>query len=112
MINAGKARPIAVTSLKRSSFMPQVPTLDESGLKGFQADGWNGVSAPARTPKEIVERINADVARILRTPDMSEKFRNEGAEPAVMTPEQFAAFIRSEIAKWGKVISIAGVKPL
>jgi tripartite-type tricarboxylate transporter receptor subunit TctC len=112
MINAGKASPIAVTSLKRSSFMPQVPTLDESGLKGFQADGWNGVSAPARTPKEIVERINADVARILRSPDVSEKFRNEGAEPAVMTPEQFAAFIRSEIAKWGKVIRIAGVKPL
>ncbi|HYK14939.1 MAG TPA: tripartite tricarboxylate transporter substrate binding protein [Burkholderiales bacterium] len=112
MINAGKARPIAVTSLKRSSFMPQVPTLDESGLKGFQADGWNGVSAPARTPKEIVERINADVARILRTPDTNEKFRNEGAEPAAMTPDQFAAFIRSEIAKWGKVIRVAGVKPL
>jgi tripartite-type tricarboxylate transporter receptor subunit TctC len=112
MINAGKASPIAVTSLKRSSFMPQVPTLDESGLKGFQADGWNGVSAPARTPKEIVERINADVARILRSPDVSEKIRNEGAEPAVMTPEQFAAFIRSEIAKWSKVIRIAGVKPL
>jgi len=112
MINAGKARPIAVTSLKRSSFMPQVPTMDESGLKGFQADGWNGVSAPAHTPKDIVDRINADVAKILRGPDMIEKFKNEGAEPAAMTPAEFAAFIRSEIAKWGKLIKLAGVKPL
>jgi tripartite-type tricarboxylate transporter receptor subunit TctC len=92
--------------------LPDVPTLNESGLKGFQADGWNGLSAPARTPKEIVGKINADIARVLRMPDVLDKFRSEGAEPAVMAPDQFAAFIRAEIAKWGKVIRIAGVKPL
>jgi tripartite-type tricarboxylate transporter receptor subunit TctC len=86
--------------------------MDESGLKGFQADGWNGLSAPARTPKEVVNKINADVVRVLRMPDVLEKFRSEGAEPAAMTPEQFGAFFRNEIAKWGKVIKLAGVKPL
>jgi len=90
--------------------MPEIPTLDESGLKGFQADAWNGLSAPARTPKDIVNRINADVAKVLQAPDIIDKFRNEGAEPASMTPEQFAAFVRSEIAKWNKVIKLAGIK--
>jgi tripartite-type tricarboxylate transporter receptor subunit TctC len=112
LIHGGKARPLAVTSLKRSSSLPDVPTMDESGLKGFQADGWNGLSAPARTPKEVVNKINADVVRVLRMPDVLEKFRSEGAEPAAMTPEQFGAFFRNEIAKWGKVIKLAGVKPL
>jgi tripartite-type tricarboxylate transporter receptor subunit TctC len=91
--------------------MPEIPTMDESGLKGFQADAWNGISAPARTPREIVTRINADVARVLQMPDVIEKFRNEGAEPAAMAPEQFAAFVRSEIAKWGKVIRLANIRP-
>ncbi len=112
LINGGKVRALAVTSIKRSSILPDVPTLNESGLKGFQADGWNGLSAPARTPKEIVGKINADIARVLRMPDVLDKFRSEGAEPAMMAPAQFAAFIRAEIAKWGKVIRIAGVKPL
>jgi tripartite-type tricarboxylate transporter receptor subunit TctC len=112
IINAGKARPLAVTSLQRSSSLPDVPTMDASGLKGFQADGWNGLSAPARTPREIVNRINADAAKVLRMPDVIEKFRNEGAEPAAMSPEQFGAFFRNEVAKWGKIIKLAGVKPL
>jgi tripartite-type tricarboxylate transporter receptor subunit TctC len=111
LIKSGKVRPVAVTSLKRSSAMPEIPTMDESGLKGFQADAWNGISAPARTPREIVTRINADVARVLQMPDVIEKFRNEGAEPAAMAPEQFAAFVRSEIAKWGKVIRLANIRP-
>lgn len=110
LINGGKVRALAVTSIKRSSTLPDVPTLNEAGLKGFEADGWNGVSAPARTPKDVINKINADVARVLRMPDVLEKFRSEGAEPAAMTPAEFAAFFRTEIAKWGKVIKLANVK--
>ena len=110
LIKSNKVRALAVTSLKRSGSMPEIPTLDESGLKGFEADAWNGLSAPARTPRDIVNRINADVAKVLQAPDVIEKFRNEGAEPASMSPEQFAAFVRSEIAKWSKVIKLAGIK--
>ena len=112
LITGGKVRALAVTSMKRSATLPDVPTMNESGLKGFEADGWNGVSAPARTPKDIVNKINADVAKILRMPDVLEKFRSEGVEPAAMTPAEFGAFFRNEIAKWGKVIKLAGVKPL
>ncbi len=110
LIKAEKVRAIAVTSLKRSGSMPEIPTLDESGLQGFQADAWNGVSAPARTSKDIINKINADVAKVLQAPDVVEKFRNEGADPAGMTPEQFAAFVRDEMAKWSKVIKLAGIK--
>lgn len=109
LIRAGKVRPIAVTGLKRSPLLPDLPTMHESGLKGFQADGWNGLSAPARTPREIINRINADVARVLNSPEVIDKFRNEGAEPAPMSPEQFAAFVRDEISKWGKVVRVAGI---
>jgi tripartite-type tricarboxylate transporter receptor subunit TctC len=111
LINGGKVRALAVTSIKRSSILPGVPTMNESGLKGFAADGWNGLSAPARTPRDVINRINADVARVLRMPDVLEKFKSEGAEPSVMTPAEFGAFFRNEIAKWGKIIKLAGVKP-
>ncbi|HEX2831252.1 MAG TPA: tripartite tricarboxylate transporter substrate binding protein [Burkholderiales bacterium] len=112
LITSGKVRPIAVTSLERSPEWPQIPTMGESGLKGFQAEGWNGVSAPARTPASVVEKINADVAKALLSPDVAEKFRREGAAPKRVTPPEFAAFIRAEIAKWGKVIKFAKVDPL
>lgn len=111
LIKSGKVRPIAVTSLKRSASMPGIPTMDESGLKGFQADAWNGLSAPARTSLEIINKVNADVARVLRASDVIDKFRNEGADPAAMTPDQFAAFVRAEIQKWGKVAKVAGIRP-
>jgi tripartite-type tricarboxylate transporter receptor subunit TctC len=111
LIRSGKVRPMAVTSLKRSASMPQIPTMDESGLKGFEAVAWNGLSAPARTSREIVDKINADVARVLRLPDVIERFRNEGADPAPMTAAQFDAFVRNEIQKWGKVAQVAGIRP-
>lgn len=110
LIKSGKVRPIAVTSLKRSASMPAIPTMDESGLKGFQADAWNGLSAPARTPREIVNKINGDVAKVLQAPDVIDRFRNEGADPAAMTPAEFGAFVRDEIAKWGKVVRLAGIR--
>ncbi len=112
LIKAGKLRPLAVTSLQRSPDYPDIPTMNESGLKGFQAVAWNGLSAPARTPKDIVNKINADVATALRSPDVIEKFKNEGAQPLSMTPPEFSAFIRDELVKWGKVVAFAKIKSL
>lgn len=112
LINSGKLRALAVTSLKRASEYPNIPTMDESGVKGFQAVAWNGLSAPARTPREIVNKISNDVAAALRSPDVADKFRREGAEPAIMSPIEFSAFIRDEIVKWGKVAKIAKIESL
>ena len=112
LIKAGKLRPLAVTSLQRSPEYSDIPTMNESGLKGFQAVAWNGLSAPARTPKDIVNKINADVAKALRAPDVIDKFRNEGAQPFTMTPAEFAAFIQDELAKWNKVVKFAKIESL
>jgi tripartite-type tricarboxylate transporter receptor subunit TctC len=86
--------------------------LDESGLKGFQAVAWNGLTAPARTPKDVILKINADVVGIMRSPELVERLKAEGSDPVGSTPEQYAAFLRDEIAKWGKVIKVARVKGL
>lgn len=112
LIKAGKLRPLAVTSLQRSPEYPEIPTMDESGLKGFQAVAWNGLSAPAKTPRDIINKINADVARALRSPDVIDKFRNEGAQPVVMSATDFSTFIRDELAKWGRVVKFAKIESL
>jgi tripartite-type tricarboxylate transporter receptor subunit TctC len=112
LMKSGKVRPIAVTSLERAADWPQIPTMNESGLRGFQAEGWNGLSGPARMPRDIVDKINADVAKALLSADVAEKFKREGATPKRLTPAEFNAFIRSEIAKWAKVVKFAKVDPL
>jgi len=112
LIKSGKLRALAVTSIKRTGSMPDMPTLDELGLKGFQAVAWNGLSAPARTPKDIIAKINADVLKVVRSPELAERLRAEGSDPVGNSPEQYAAFLRDEIAKWSKVINFAGVKGL
>jgi tripartite-type tricarboxylate transporter receptor subunit TctC len=109
-VQAGKMRPLAVTSLKRISVLRDVPTLDEAGLKGFDSVAWNGVLAPAGTPKEIVARLNAEILRILGMPDVRERLSSQGADPVGGTPEQFAALIRDEIRKWAKVVKDSGAK--
>jgi tripartite-type tricarboxylate transporter receptor subunit TctC len=110
-VRAGKLRALAVTSAVRSSAAPDVPTVAESGLPGYEIVGWVGVLAPAATAKEIVGRLQADIAKALQLADVKEKFANLGAEAASSSPDQFAAFIQSEIAKWGKVIKDAGIEP-
>jgi len=112
LLKGGRVRPIAVTSLERAAEWPQIPTMHESGLKGFEAEGWNGLSAPARTSRDIVEKINVDVAKALLSPDVTEKFKREGATPKRLSPAEFGAFIRSESAKWGKVVKFANVESL
>jgi tripartite-type tricarboxylate transporter receptor subunit TctC len=111
-IKAGKLRALAVTSLARAGALPELPTLDESGLKGFQAVAWNGLTAPARTSKDIVARVNADVVKIMKSPELVERLKSEGSDPVGSTPEQYAAFLREEIVKWAKVIKLANIKGL
>lgn len=111
-LHSGKLRAIAIGSLKRFSALPDVPTFDESGIKGYEATTWFGLMAPIRTPREIVARLNAEVDKILKSPDLQTRFLNEGLETIGGTQEEFDKFIRAEIEKYAKVVRVAGLKPL
>ncbi len=109
-VKSGKIRGIAVTSLKRSSALPELPTMDESGLKGFELLGWIGLLGPAGTPREIVDRLNADINKMLAG-DIRPRLTDLGLDAVGGTPEQFAAFIRQDIAKYVKIVKVAGIPP-
>ncbi len=109
LLQAGKVRPLAVSIAKRWVIMPTVPTLDESGLKGFDRSGWYGILAPAGLPREIVLRLNALVGAIVNAPEMSDALRKQGLEPATSTPEEFGAFIRNEVAQNIGIAKAAGI---
>ena len=109
-IKSGKLRAIAVTTLKRTQATPEVPTMDESGLKGFDASTSTGVLLPAATPREIVSKVHAALIKVLRSPATRENFARIGADTLESSPEEFTRFMREEIAKWGKVVRDAGVK--
>jgi tripartite-type tricarboxylate transporter receptor subunit TctC len=109
-IKAGRLRGLAITSAKRSPVAPELPTVAESGLPGFEVIGWFGWLAPAATPQTIVNRLNAELVTALRMPDVREKLLSQSAEPVGDTPQQFSAFMRSEHAKWAKVIKTANVR--
>jgi tripartite-type tricarboxylate transporter receptor subunit TctC len=108
-IDSGRLRAIAIGSLKRFAALPKVPTFDESGVKGYEATTWFGLLAPAKTPKEIVTRLNVEVDRILKSPDLKERFLNDGLDAMGGSPEAFAKFIRAEIDKYAKVMKAANV---
>jgi tripartite-type tricarboxylate transporter receptor subunit TctC len=107
-IKAGKLRALAVTSSKRSAALPDVPTIAEAGLPGFEASSWFGVFAPAGTAKEIVTRLNMEIVKALNSPELKERLAAQGAEAVGNSPEQFAAHIKSETAKWAKVVKASG----
>ena len=107
-VKSGRIKALAVTSLARLAVLPEVPTLDESGLKGFDAVGWNGLLAPAGTPREVVARLHAEVARILRLPDVRGHLTAQGADIVGNSPDEFAAWIRAEVGKWAGVIRTSG----
>jgi len=109
-IRAGRVRAIAVTTAKRAAQLPEVPTLAESGVPGFDASTVTGIFAPAETPREIVSRLNAVISDALQTPAVRERLAVAGAEAAPSTREQFGAFIRDDIARWRKVVKQAGIK--
>lgn len=111
-IKAGKLRPIAVSSAERSSLLPEVPTVAESGgLPEFEVSVWVGILGPAGTPREIVTRLNAEIVKIVRMPNVRERLAGLGAESVGDTSEHFAAYIKSELAKWSKVAKAAGITP-
>jgi tripartite-type tricarboxylate transporter receptor subunit TctC len=109
-IKSGRIKGIAVTTAKRSDLLPDLPTISEAGLAGFDANNWYGLVVPARTPREIIDRLNAEVTKILAMPDVRTTMFHPGLDPAPGTPEQFGAYIRTERAKWARVIKESGAK--
>jgi tripartite-type tricarboxylate transporter receptor subunit TctC len=110
LAKSGKLRALAVTTAKRSSIAPDVPTLAESGLPGFEVGSWQGVFAPAGTPPEIVKRLNTEIVKILNLPDVREKLSGLGAEIVANSPDEFAAVVKSEVVKWADVVKKSGAK--
>jgi tripartite-type tricarboxylate transporter receptor subunit TctC len=111
-VDAGKLRMIGVGSDRRSNEFPDVPTISESGVPGFEAKSWFGLVAPAGTPAEIIKKINEDVIKVISDPAFAQQYlAAQGLEPITETPEEFAAFIRAERKKWGKVVRDANIKP-
>ena len=108
-MKAGRLRALGVSSLKRASVLPEVPTVAES-LPGFEASPWHGVSVPAGTPRDIVAKLNQEIARILNAPDVRSRMAAEGTEILTGTPEQFGAFMKADVEKWAKVIREAGIQ--
>ncbi len=107
---SGRVRPLAVTTLQRSALLPELPTLDEAGVKGYELASWFGLFAPSGTPRAVVERLNAAINTATQRPEMKERLLSQGAEPLSGTPEDLAAYLRRELDKYGKIIREAGVK--
>lgn len=109
-MKSGRIKGIAVTTLKRSQLVPDLPTISEAGLKGFDANNWYGIVVPAKTPRPIINRLNAEVGKILHMPEIKQFLFNQGLDVAPGTPEEFGAYIKSERAKWAKVVKASGAK--
>ncbi len=110
-INSKRVVALATTGAKRSAFLPDLPTLKESGVKDYEFDTWYGLHAPAKVPKEIVTRLNAEIVKALSKPEMKDQLFKQGLEAQTATPEQFAKFVRAEVAKMGRIIKASGAKP-
>jgi tripartite-type tricarboxylate transporter receptor subunit TctC len=111
-IKAGKIRALAVTTLRRSRELPDVPTLDESGYKGFEISGWYGIMAPAKTPRPIINRLNTDVVAVLSSGETPKILAARGYDPTPTTPEAFAKYLRSEVVRWSKAVKDYGIKSI
>jgi tripartite-type tricarboxylate transporter receptor subunit TctC len=109
-VTAGRLRALAVASLQRSPAAPELPTIDEAALPGFEATTWHGVMVPAGTPDAVVAKLHDEIVAVLRMPDVVERLSSQGAEPIGSTPQAFAAYIRAETAKWAKVVRESGAK--
>jgi tripartite-type tricarboxylate transporter receptor subunit TctC len=109
-VKTGRLRAIAVTTAKRTAFAPQLPTIAEAGLEGYEISAWQGILAPAGTPKEITLRLSSEIGRILRQPDVVERLTAEGAEPVASSPEAFGEYLRAELARWSRIGREAGIR--
>jgi len=110
-VRAGKLIALGVTDTKRTPLLPDVPTIDEAGVKGYQAANWWGIGAPAGTPQPIVERLNREINAVLTSDELKKQFDRDGANIVPMTPAEFTRFFQDELAKWGKVVKEANIKP-
>jgi tripartite-type tricarboxylate transporter receptor subunit TctC len=109
-VKAGRLKALAISSKKRNALAPDVPTVDESGVPGYEVNVWFGILAPAGTPREIVARLNAEMVRIMRTPEITDRFSKAGVEVIASSSESFNEFLRSEVARWAKVVQDANIK--
>ena len=109
LMKDGKIRPLATTGAKRVRMLPDTPTVAESGLPGYEMSSWHGMLAPAKVPAEIIARLNHEIVRVLKLPDVQEKLLSEGGDITPTTPQEFAVFLKSEVAKWSKILRQAGV---
>jgi tripartite-type tricarboxylate transporter receptor subunit TctC len=109
-VRAGKLRAIGVTGAQRFAGAPDIPTLAEAGLAGYEVSGWSGLFAPARTPRAAIDRLATESAKILKEPALRERFFAQGAEPAVKMPDEFAAFVDAEIRKWRQLAEASGMR--
>ena len=110
-IRAGRLRPLGITSAARSPIVPDIPTVAEAGLPGFESVQWYGMLAPARTPKDIVDRLHAEVSGVLKQPEIKARFAGDGADTVGSSPDEFTRYIQSELVKWAKVARDAGIQP-
>lgn len=110
-VQSGKLVAIGVTTAKRSAVAPNIPTIAESGLPGFEVATWHGLFAPAGTPREIIAKLNVEVVKALNAPELVEKFKANGVDPVSSTPEQFGAFVQAELTRWNGAVKAAGLKP-
>ncbi len=110
LVRSGRVRGLAVTSLKRSPAVQELPTASEAGLAGFEYSTWYGMLAPAGTPRKLVTQVHGDVAKVLHTPAVTERFAGQGLDVQATTPQEFDAYVRSELDKWSKVVRLAGLK--
>jgi tripartite-type tricarboxylate transporter receptor subunit TctC len=109
-VKSGRLRAIAVASTGRAAVMPEVPTIDESGLRGYESNAWYGLLAPAKTPQSAIEQLHREMVKVLQLAEIRDSFKNQGAEPVGNTPDQFRAIIRTEIEKWRKVVQATGAR--
>ena len=110
-VKSGRARALGVTSLKRVTVTPDIPTINEQGLKGFETGSWFGIAVPTGTSRDIINKLHSEVVRIIKIPEVTDRIASEGAEFVGDTPEQFTAFFKAEVAKWGKAVTVSGAKP-
>lgn len=111
LIKAGRLRALGITSVKRSSLLPELPTIAEAGVPGFEIVGWYGIVGATGMPKDVVARLSTEIARLLKTPEVRERMLKEGAEPVGSSPEEFSAYLAADQSKWAKVIKAANIRP-